>query len=277
MANQNYGDAKTAYAEQDKLDELVEINNKIFFKVRFNFVNGHRGPRPGRVHLLLGTAGSGKSTLARSMIGDCAADKKVLLVLSEEDIEDFQIASANQGITAERMKNIHIISELNIPQEIRLNKHKFKKYIEEQVFLIRPDIIFWDNLTTSVTYEMMRPAEQTEYILWLKMLIKNKMKIPLIIVAHTKAGVSDNQPTLIDLDDIRGSKALGNMAEYAYMYQNPTIDGRQYPFIWVRKSRLHRHKGIFLLTYIREKNCFIGDKDIEFETFKKAFNKREKL
>lgn len=277
MVIQTYSDAKTAYAEQDKLDELVEINNKIFFKVRFNFINGHRGLRPGKIHLILGTAGSGKSTLIRSIIGDCAVDKKVLLILSEEEIEDFQIASATQGITAKRMKNIHIISELGIPQEIRLNKHKFKKYIEVQVFLLRPDIIVWDNLTTSVTYEMLRPAEQTEYILWLKMLIKNKMRIPIIIVAHTKAGVSDNQPTLIDLDDIRGSKALGNMAEYAYMYQNPTVGGKQYPFIWVRKSRLHRHKGIFLLTYIKEKNCFIGDQDIEFSKFKIQFNKREKL
>ena len=277
MNNQKYSNTKSAYTEQDKLDELVELNNKLYFKVRFNFVNGHRGPRPGKIHLLIGTAGSGKSTLVRSIIGDCAESKKILLILSEEDIEDFQIASASQGITAERMRNIHIMSELDIPTEIRMNKNKFRKYMEEQIYLLRPDMIVWDNLTTSVTYETMRPSEQTEHILWLKMLIKNKIRVPLLAVAHTKAGVSDNQPTLIDLDDIRGSKALGNMAEYAYMYQNPSVEGKQYPFIWVRKSRSHRHKGIFLLTYVAHKNCFVGDAFIEFDAFKKAFNKRERL
>ncbi len=273
----SHSDAHSAYIEKDELEELVDRNNKTIFKVRFNFINGHKGPRPGSIHLLIGTPGSGKSTVVRSIIGDCADGKKVLLILSEEDADDFRIASANQGIGENRMKNIHIISELDIPIEVRLNKTLFRAYIEKQLYLIRPDITFWDNLTTSVTYETMRPSEQTEHVLWLKMFFKKKMKIPLFIVAHTKDGVTDNQPSLIDVNDIRGCKALPNMAEYAYMYQNPRINETHYPFIWVRKSRGHRHKGMYLLTYVEAKNCFIGDKGINFEEFKKAFNKRERL
>lgn len=269
-------DAESIFASDEEVTAAVEENDTVYFKVRFNFVNGHRGFRPGEFHLFFGTAGSGKTTLMRAIMSDCAVNQRVLLWLSEETRRDLMITTAKQGLSDEIRKNISLISETNMPQELLSNVKAYQAYYEKQVTLIRPGIVFFDNLTTSVIYEGLNPTQQFLFFNWLQQFHK-KIKIPIVAIGHTKSGVYDGQAHLVDLDDIRGAKSIANGSPYVYIFQRFKVAGSYFAFIRVRKSRFHQHEGIFHLTFSKEKNTYLGDAKIDFDEFKLKFNKRERL
>lgn len=272
----NANDAVSIYASDEEVSSAVEENETVYFKVRFNFVNGHKGFRPGEFHLFFGTAGSGKTTLMRAIMSDCAVNQRVLLWQSEENRRDLMITTAKQNLSPEIRKNISIISESDMKPELLGSVKAYQAYYEKQITLIKPGIVIFDNLTTSVIYESLNPTQQFMFFNWIQKFHK-KIKIPILAVGHTKAGVFDGQPHLVDLDDIRGSKSIPNGSPYVYIFQRFKVGGDYFAFIRVRKSRFHQHEGVFHLTYDKNKNTYLGDAKINFEEFKLNFNKRERL
>lgn len=274
--NSEMSDAKTLNVSDERIHQLSERNNKIFFQIRFNFMNDHLGPRPGMIHLIFGTAGSGKTTLMNAIQGDCAVNHKILLWKSEEDVDDVIVSTSKSAWPSRIRKNIEIISEEDMTEEILYDVDKYKKYMLEQIQLIRPKAVFFDNITTSNLYESLNPSGQTKFFLWLKRTFK-KLGIPLFLVGHTKTGVYDGQPHLIDLDDIRGVKTVSNGSPYVYIMQRFKINGVYYPFVNLRKSRFHQVNGFYHLNFSLEKNAYLGDSKVDFLKFKEYFGKRERL
>lgn len=264
-------DAVMYPADQARMDRLKAHN---FFPTKFNFLQGHNSFRPGYIHMLLGTSGTGKSTVVRSLVKEVAKNDKVLVWLSEESTMDFIYAINKLGISEESLKNIRVISEQDFPINRKRNMFAYRQYFEEQVTLINPGVVFFDNITTNFLYESSLPSKQHEHMEWLKDFFSKK-EIAMFIVAHTGAKVHDNQQTLIDLSDIRGSKTATNVAEYFYIYQRLNVSDKFFPFIRIRKAREYQHSGIFLLEYDLNIRGYVGDSKIDYETFKKTFNKRD--
>lgn len=273
---QKDSDAVTLYASKEEVDTSVAENDTKYFKIRFNFIDGHKGFRPGEFHFIFGTAGGGKTTIIRSLYADCAASHKVLLWLSEETDKDMKVNTARQGLSESIRKNISMISEETMDPKHLASVEAYKKYYEQQIMAIKPGIVIFDNLTTSVIYESLDPRQQSLFFVWLKKFHK-RIGIPILAVGHTKSGVTDGQPNLIDLDDVRGSKTVSNGSPYVYILQRFKIAGLWFAFIRVRKSRHHEHEGFFHLTYVAEKKCYIGDAKVDFSFVKEKFLKREKL
>lgn len=274
--NSQMSDARSLAVSEEHIQRLAEKNDKKYFKIRFNFMNDHLGLRPGMTHLIFGTAGSGKTTLMNAIQGDCAVSHKILLWKSEEDLDDVVVSTSKSSWPERIRKNIDIISEEDMTEDVLYNVDNYKRYMLEQIQLIRPQAVFFDNLTTSNLYESLNPTGQSRFFLWLKRTFK-RLGIPLVLVGHTKTGVYDGQPHLIDLDDIRGVKTVSNGSPYVYIMQRFKINGVYYPFVRVRKSRFHQVDGFYHLNFSLEKNAYLGDSKVDFLKFKEYFGKRERL
>ena len=258
-----------------ELKEIREENQHVYIQSDFKFLMAHKGLRPGCLHLLLGTSGSGKSTVVRKIIVETAKQYPVLLWLSEEDREDFLVAISKNYPGQDIAENIIIISEQD--QCDSVTPAQLWDIFLEALRTHKPKSVFFDNITTSAMYEGLRPSEQGKVARALKNVCR-KMQCPFVLVAHTRADVTDSSGKLIDDNDIRGGKALGNLVPYFYIFQRFEIDSHFFPTIRIRKSRKHQiDSRLFLLDYSRNLNSYTGDREITFKEFKEAYSRRNTL
>ena len=281
----------TANLTEQQKKMLVGESNKKFFYSAFDFLNNHNGWRNGCLHTFLGTTGAGKSTLVRTLIVDAIQsiqerkqDSKILIILSEETRIDFltEIALVNFKVDLNRLV---IFSELEALQE-----YKQKEIVLSQLRLLISEenisLAFYDNITTSVFYEGATVKEQSQYVLNLKSLAIEK-NIPLAVIAHTGAQVSDNFHRLIEPNDIRGTKTLVNTSQFLYIMQRFIEDktdaqGKSTPEI-TQTLRVTKHRGqdmrstLYILRYIAKARVYGCDDILPFSDLKEIFKRRNKL
>lgn len=271
---------QTSKAEisQDELIKILDENDFEYFKSKFNFLQEHRGFRPGKLHLLIGTPGSGKSTLTRSIVLEILekVDTNIFLWLSEETIEEFK-TSISKDAKGRKLDKLILFSEQNIEPGQFKKLGEAKSFFEEILKLNNPRFLVFDNITTSLFYMDRRPNVQSDISLWLKT-IAEKLGIPFFLIAHTDAKSSDLNGRILDGNDIRGSKTIVNLVQYLYIFQRFLINNFPYPTLRIQKHRLHQVKNkMFYLVYSAEKNTYTGDKVISFKDFKEAYKSSDKL
>jgi GTPase SAR1 family protein len=226
--------------------------------------------------MVIGTAGGGKSTLIRTILRDLLFNQKnekysIVSLLSEETCQQYKTQLVHGLEPDKRLENCVLMSEID---EIEQGS----KYFFDNIEMLSPDVLIYDNLTTSRFYEGARPSEQVRYFSRIKELT-SKINCATIIVAHTAANVSDNQDKLIEPNDIRGNKTVVNMAEFFYVMQRFQDEkGAFFPTITVKKHRgqelVH---AMYLLQYEKRLRSFIGDHALEFTKFKEYFKMRRRL
>ena len=260
----------------------------VFFKSNFNFLQSHRGYRPGKMHVLLGTSGGGKSTLIRSLVLDAIlndeSDRKVLVWLSEETSKDFMTLFIDQLYFYAKEKQEKILKKIIVQSELDASKHFVKQsmadwysFFQSEANKIEISMIFFDNITTSVFYAEKKPEEQKEYLIKLKNFISN-IKKPILIVAHTKSDINDGITRRINKEDIRGSKFLTMIAEFFYVLQTFKRENSWWPSITIEKSRSIRVKDVlYFIGFDTQKNAYVSDRSVEFSEFKEYYNNRDKL
>ncbi len=266
-----------AHMSHNELKDIAEENAHEYIKSGFEFIRAHNGLRPGCVHLFLGTSGSGKSTVVRKIILDSADEHTILVWQSEETREDFVTSLVKSYPKPEVARNIKIVSEFGLGEDVVQSPQAvFQKYAET-VKALNPRAVFFDNITTSRMYMGLRPNEQ-DAMAWKIKELHESTDIPVLIIAHTRADVTDSAARLIEDTDIRGSKSIANLAPYLYIFQRFEIDDHVFPTIRVRKSRKHQVANkLFRLIYSKEKNAYVKDLELPFKEFKEAFSKRNRL
>jgi archaellum biogenesis ATPase FlaH len=252
---------------------------KVYFPTAFKFLQTHRGLRPGCIHTFMGTAGGGKSTLVRSLIIDImgVSRAKILLVLSEETRKEFLTQFNQTGIqNRPEIDKLHIISELDLDNSVRTH-NDFNGFLNFTINEQKPQILIYDNITTSKFYAEKRPNEQTDFCNWLK-LLNQQVGMPFLIMAHTGAQVNDNLNRIIDMNDIRGCKAIVNLSHFFYIMQRFHASGNIYPTIRITK---HREQDIgnafYRFDYNRKMKIYHQDVSINFAEFKNIFKDRDTL
>jgi len=272
----NFLELECADISKKEAVEYKRVNDFKFFNTTYNFLVSHKGLRPGRMHLLIGPPGSGKSSLLISLITQAAHASRVVVWLSEETRADFLMRLCDHEISTEVRKNILILSEMdkNFPVKVLSNISKYRNLLEETLKNYNPHVVIFDNITTSFVYQRMNPADQGEHCNWLKRICIDKFA--LVICAHTKKGVHDNFK-LLELDDIRGSSNIVNLAEYAYTYQRISTEGKYFPILRLLKARYHQPGLYFLLKYDPKTRAYISDQEIKFDDVKKIFSMRDKI
>lgn len=239
------------------------------------FLNSHNGLRRGSMHLVLGTTGGGKSTLMRTLIRDILFRKenskiKLGLWLSEEEAKDYKQQLSFGVPSNDVLLNAYVESELAMPNNFMA---RFTEWIEAMDF----DVLIFDNVTTSAMYMDQKADAQAAFAKRMKLLTK-KMNCATIIVAHTDAEIHDGIERLININDIRGSKSICNLVEFAYILQRFELDKQFFPTIRIVKHRSQELiHSLYSLEYNKVLRSFEKDSAIEFKQFKEIFDGRNKL
>lgn len=252
---------------------------------KFGFLSAHNGLRNGKLHVMMGSSHSGKSTLLRSLVFDALdnnPDKKLMVFLSEETTDDFI-----REIAVSKYRNKKGLDRLTVYSSFDSKK---PTTLRELVLLVKetsPDIFFFDNITTAAFYEEASVKNQGQMVYILKDLAK-EMNIPFYVVVHTGANVVDNMKRMVEMNDIRGSKQIVNMAEFFYIAQTfhtESYDGLLRkkvpvirPMIFIKKHRGQDCKSrIFYLNYNEQKRIYESDREMEFSEVKHYFKERNHL
>lgn len=267
------------YITSIELSELHERASVVWFNSMFFFLKAHKGYRKGNIHLLLGSSGGGKSTLVRSMLIDALprVSKKILVWLSEETADDFKMEISKTGLIdhgRSLLDKMDIFSEQD--SDIK-NCDEMFFYLSELLSQNKYDMVFLDNITTSLIYMDRRPNEQASVSKELKKLCQ-KIDIPMILIAHTGAEISDTTPRTINPNDIRGSKTIINLSQFIYILQRFMNNEKIFQTLRIAKHRGQDVKNkIFKLKFESRNFLFTEDRIINFDAFSDAFKERDKL
>lgn len=264
----------TLHFTPEEQKELENAQKEVHFQSSLGFLNAHNGLRRGSVHVILGTTGGGKSTLVRTLIRDLvftkSSDHHVAIWLSEEEVKDYRAQAAYGMPSHDKLLNTSALSELEIDNCSEM-------YFFEWLEMIKPDVLIMDNITTSKFYNDRSVPDQGKFAMKLKNMTK-KLNMATIVIAHTDAKAHDSMGRLINLNDIRGSKSIANLCEFAYILQRFEVGETYFPTIRCVKHRsqdlIH---NLYFLEYDKRVRSFTGDKHLDFKKFKEMFNARNKL
>jgi energy-coupling factor transporter ATP-binding protein EcfA2 len=267
---------ESLYFSNDDAHKMILDNQKRHFESRMAFLNAHNGFRRGSLHVLMGTSGSGKTTLVRTILKDYFSSPlnnkfSLSLWLSEESANDYKMQLSYSIKDNESLLRGFIMSEVDNSEFDE--DHFFARFEEMQ-----PDFIVLDNITTSKFYEGKRPNEQVKFLHRIKKLTKD-INCATLIVAHTAAGIFDNQDKFIEMNDIRGNKSIVNLAEFFYIVQKITTKKSTHlPFIRIKKHRGQELiSDMYYLDYDKDLRIFSKDIYINYEKFVELFSMRARL
>lgn len=263
------------FTEEEQAKYEAELK-EIHFHSSLGFLNSHNGLRRGSMHLVLGTTGGGKSTLVRTVLRDLIFNPKndvqVGVWLSEETVKDYKRQVAYGMPSHDRLLSTNAFSELDGSTKMS-KKLTFFEWLE----FYKPDVLLLDNVTTSAMYNDKSAAEQGAFAAELKEKT-TKLNMATVIIAHTDAKATDSMGRLINLNDMRGSKTLGNLVEFAYILQRFEINDGFYPTIRVVKHRSQElMHSLYYLQYDNRLRSFKGDLAIDFKKFKEMYGQRNRL
>lgn len=244
------------------------------FSSRFGFVNSTNGFRRGCMHLLIAGTGGGKSTLTRSLIRDVIFNKEnnctVGLWLSEETVLEYKTLFSLNAVSHEKLLNTIAHSEQD---DKNCSELKFFEWLNFHGF----DFLIFDNITTSQFYMDKRPDAQARFASKLKEALKVNNTAG-IIVAHADSQQSNQKGGLLDINNIRGSKSICNLAEFAYIVQTFSTPLARVTTVRIAKSRSQEViHDLYFLNYDKITKSYLTDTPIEFKKFKEVFDARNKL
>lgn len=272
---------ESARISKEESSAIREIADTAYFKSNFKFLRQHNGWRKKALHIFIGEESGGKSTLTRTLIIDTLEGSKhygtlpnVGLWLSEESVQDFktEYALCGYGDLSDRIK---ILSEQD--NETFRTARDYLKSMEQMIEEYNLKILFIDNITTSERYVESNPAEQAIIANTLKRIAKVR-NIPIVIIAHTGAGVTNGNVKLIENNHIVGSKAFPRIANFFYILQPIRTPTNRYNIIRTTKHRGYQlTSGLHELYYSSKVRLFIKDAPLFFNDFKEMFKEREQL
>ncbi len=264
------------YFSNDEASQYKADNETVQIESSLGFVRAINGFRRGSLHLVLGTTGGGKSTLVRTILSDFLKNKKnhdlsLGLWLSEESLDAYKQQLAVSMTETEDLKRTEAFSELDLSKED-----------DPEVFFswaraVKPELLIFDNVTTSMFYADQTPKHQLGFVSKIKKLAQ-EINSAIVLIAHTDSKTKDGGGRLIQVEDIRGSRSVSNLVEFAFVMQKIEIGNIIYNMVNISKYRSQSpEERLFQLKYSKEKRAFIGDVPVDFKKFKEIYNARNQL
>lgn len=264
----------TLYFTESEQKELEASLREVHFQSSLGALNSINGLRRGALHLWIAGTGAGKSTGVRSILRDLLFQKGnnpiICVWLSEETIQDYRTMMALGLPSCDRLLNTNAYSEQDNTATSELH---FFEWIE----MISPDVFIFDNITTSKFYDGKRPEAQASFASRLKGIIK-KLNCAAVIMAHSDSQQTMQKGGLLDVNHIRGSKAIVNLAEFIFLLQTIETPNKRYATLRIAKSRSQEViHSIYLLNYDSRTRSYTSDTPISFDKFKEFYNERNRL
>ena len=220
--------------EHNRFIKEIEEND---FGTSLLFLQQHNGFRRGKLHTILGVASGGKSTLRNTLIIDFILnnpDKKILLWLSEERIQDFKVDAYRNYDIFKHAKNLDVFSEIEDSYLFNDTDSDFA-VLESKFHDCHYDIVFFDNPSTSILWGH-TPTRQSNFYRKAKALTINK-NCSLIFLNHTRKGVVKFGNTYIDQSDFKGSSTIEALTEFLYVLQSFKVADTTLSTIRIAKHR----------------------------------------
>ena len=261
----------------DHFKILKEDSDAIHYSTDLPFLRNHNGWRKGNLHIFLGKTGGGKSTLMRTLLVDALLANQmklnVGLILSEEKRLSFFSEFNYSGELTPLISRLKVVSEVD-HHSIKNDKREWDKLFKRMVDS-GCDIIFYDNPTTSPTYSDNIDKQTTRAGEYKQLAIDHN--VPLVLFTHT-ASVNENFGQLISEDNLRGSKALANQAEFFYVLQTINEGDVRHTFLRIIKHRGQDVKEFFYsLGYNSKVRAYGRVAQIKFSEMLNVFKRRNKL
>lgn len=255
---------------------LRDEKEHVHISSNFSFTASHFGLRPKAMHVLLAPSHAGKTTFTLSLLASILKDHvnksknlKIACFWSEESVDDIALHLASMGLIGQRVADIDMMSEIDSD----ITELALFEYLE----MVRPHLFIFDNLTTSKFYNDKNAKQQGEFLNKLKSIIK-KNNICLWCVAHTDRSINMNIDRIITQQDVRGSKNIGNLAEFFYILQPVQLNNEKKVFLIIDKHRGYEVENkIFSLNYSNQVKTVVNDFPIPFKEFKEIFALRNTL
>jgi KaiC/GvpD/RAD55 family RecA-like ATPase len=264
----------TLYYTSEEAKAFEASLREVHFHSKFGWPNAHNGFRRGSVHLVIAGTGAGKTTLIRAIALDIALHKEnnctMGVWLSEETVDEYKALLSLGKSSNAKLLSTHANSELETTDLSELMFFEWLHFVE-------PDVFIYDNITTSHFYVDKTPAEQAKFARKLKKTLK-ELNCAGIIIAHGDSQQTNQRGGLLDINNIRGSKTICNLAEFAYTFQMFTSETAKAAFLRIVKSRSQRViHDTYLLKYDSSSMSYVGDIAVPFSELKKANDERNKF
>lgn len=272
------------FFDKDTLSNKLAKEKEFFIPdTGFKFLDEHYGPRPGCIHTIMGATASGKSTLMQSLILQWGARTDLLVYLTEESQEKFEMNLYEKNKEAEFLSpHVYMIHERRVLRNNdRCDYGAMLKAIEKGIVESKAKLVIIDNLTTSAFYDGNISAA-IPILSGLRSLAEH-YKISIFIIVHTKKGVNESTKGMLEPDDVRGSANIANTSDYFYTFYrigvttgtgSKTISS----FIYINKCRGHDTQGsMYRLNYKYENKTYYSDALVSFNTFKQFMKERDRL
>lgn len=253
----------------EDLNAIIKKHEVQFSGSRFNFVNQHKGLRPGCLHGLLARPGDGKSRLSQAIISDTAQTHKTLVILTEEEKEKYEagICTASKNYPQE---NLNFLHQYNVPNTNHMDAIFF---ITEAISSTCADFVFIDNLTTASFYEQQNPAGQSAIISEFSKFAR-KTEVSIFLVLHTAKNTPKNR--LLLGDDIKGSIQAYQQCQYYYLINSFFISSYKYAFLEIEKHRYHDIQDKYF-RLVFEDGFYIKDEIVTMKEINEIYSKRDYL
>lgn len=229
------------------------------------------GIRPAELSVIVGPSGNGKSTLCKTISIECSIGlKKCYHLLSEEKTSVYKSAIASALKTAcgnnspdKFLECLSFESMLDWKPE-ELNIKYFLKYLEKVIDEEDPDMIIFDNFTTSFIGSL-NINVQGETIAQLRK-IAAFYEVAIICVLHTAKG-TDLYKKVLDGEDVRGNASSTNAGGYNYIISTYFRGDTPRAIINLDKARYHpeANKTFWELLYDKASGVYVGCEKRRYE------------
>lgn len=214
------------------------------FKSRLGVFKCTNGIRPGEFSVFVGGSGSGKSTLCKTISIECAINgTKCYHILSEEKTSVYKgliaetFDTMTKGKGAEKFLNNLLFESMLDWDHDKNNLEYFLSHLEEVINTHLPEMIIFDNFTTSFIGDL--PInKQGEAIEKLRKMAA-VYDIALIGVFHTAKG-TDLYAKILDGDSVRGNASSTNKGGYNYILSTFFRLKKPRAVLFLHKARYHK-------------------------------------
>lgn len=274
----------TGIQSEIERQEIHKATKELVFPSKLECFRKHNGIRPCEFTAIVSRQGNGKSALVKTIAMEAAmANLKSYILLSEEKSAVYKgdIINAVEKYTGKGrdyfLKNVYLDSMLDWTREEK-NPKNFLAYIEKQINEYQPEVLLFDNFTTSFVGSL--PINRQGDIIEGLREIAADYELAVVGVFHTEKG-TDEYKEIISGEKVRGNQTATNLASYIYILTTYFSVKPPQAFLTVEKARYHANvnKTVWKLKYDLESRIYDGaflSSRNELDATRRAINENSK-
>ena len=263
--------------EEDTASLFSAREQKKFFS-KLKVFSSTMGIRPNEFSVIVGPSGNGKSTLCKTISVECAiGGKKCYHLLSEEKSSIYKGIISNTFTKMADGKNVNTFLEKLYFESMldwdakEANVNYFFEHLKNVINELNPDMIIFDNFTTSFLAEL--PIGIQGNVIGKLRRMASDYEVSIIGVFHTAKG-TDLYKKILDGEDVRGNASTTNAGSYNYILSTYFRVSPIRAIINVDKARYHPevNKTYYEMYYDKDLGIYVKDMKINFEDVKQIID-----